>query len=317
MGAAGLASCSFTSPGAQSKPPRLFEIALGEYSFNSMFRAGKYDPLDLAALTKNEFGLDAIDYVSSFWVEKAKDRTFLGELKKRAEDNGVLNHVILVDLHQTELGDLQESKRKLAVEAHRPWIEVAKFLGCPSIRVNLCGFNVNGFGTPGHKEAVFKASVDGYGRLLEHGARDGINVTVQNHVGYSCDPEWLVGVINEVNSRYAGVQADPDHFEELFVSVKPGGGHEFTKGASFDKYQGLAKIMPYAKAVNAKTHAFDSNGDEINLDYLRILQIVKSSGYKGYLGIEWEPEGQGQQMSVDRGIKATQALLERAMSKLS
>lgn len=315
--AAGHACSSYTLPDAQHELSRPFKIALGEYSFNAVFRAGKYSPLDLAALTKNQLGLEAIDYVSSFWADKARDQTFLRELKKRAEDNGVLNHVIPVDLHQGELGDLDESKRKLAVEAHRPWVDVAKFLRCPSIRVNLHGFQVQDIGAPGHKEAVFKASVDGYGRVLEYGAQNNINVAVQNHLGYSCDPDWLVGVMKQANSKYAGVQADPDHFEELFVSTKPGGGYEVKKGAIFDKYQSLAKIMPYAKAVNAKTHAFDAHGNETTLEYHRILKIVNNSGYREYIGIGWEPEGQGRSMSAGQGIKATKALLEKEMAQLS
>lgn len=316
-GAARLAGWSWALRGAQSSALPLFKIALGEYSFNSLFRAGKYNPLDLARLTNKEFGLDAIDYVSIFWAEKAKAPAFLRELKKRAQDNGVLNHVILVDLRHVELGDLDESQRKLAVEAHRPWIDVAKFLGCSSMRVNLNGFNAEGYDKPGHKEAVFKASVDGYGRLLEYGAQNNLSVTVQNHIGYSCDPDWLVAVMKQVNSKYAGVQADPDHFEELFFLGKPDGSYEVKKGASFDKYEGLAKIMPYAKAVNAKTHGFDAKGNETRLDYQQILQIVKNSRYRGYIGIEWEPEGEGQRMSAAQGIKATKALLERKLIPLS
>ena len=310
-GAAALSCLPTSILGSELGSQIFFKIALGEYSFNSLFREGKYDPLDLAGLTRREFGLDAIDYVSTFWADKAKDRVFLRELKKRAEDHRVFNHVILVDLPQSELGDLSESKRVAAVEAHREWLRMATFLGCPSIRVNLNGFSTEGFGARGHKEASLEASVNGYRRLLDYGAQSGINVLVQNHLGYSCDPDWLVSVMKQVNNRYAGIQADPDHFEELFVAVKTGGNNEIKKGQSFDKYRGLEKIMPYAKAVNAKTHAFDAEGNETTLDYRRILRIVKASGYRSYIGIEWEPEGQGRQMPVDDGIKATKALLQK------
>jgi sugar phosphate isomerase/epimerase len=316
-GAAALACLPPEFLGTHPAPDLFFKIALGEYSFNSLFRAGEYDPLDLAGLTRNEFGLDAIDYVSSFWADKANDQAFLRELKKRAEDHRVFNHVILVDLPQSELGDLEESKRLSAVEAHREWIEIARFLGCPSVRVNLNGFKIEGVGAPGHKEGSLKASVDGYRRLLKYGAESGINVIVQNHLGYSCDPRWLVSVMKQVNSRFAGIQADPDHFEELFIAVKPGGNNEVKKGESFDKYRGLEEIMPYAKAVNAKTHAFDAAGNETALDYRRILQIVKRSGYQGYIGIEWEPEEQGRQLTVFAGIKATKGLLQKFGAELS
>ena len=70
--------------------------------------------------------------------------------------------------------------------------------------------------------------------------------------------------------------------------------------------------MPYAKGVSAKSHQFDENGNETGSDYLKIMQIVKDSGFKGYVGIEYE----GKELSEDEGIKATKALLERVFSEI-
>ena len=317
LGVASVAGLPWGLRGARPPTRPFLTIALGEYSLNHTWRAEKYNPLDLARMTRKVFGLGAIDYVSMFWAEKAMDHAFVQELKSRAAKYGVVNHVILVDMRHVELGDLDESRRKLAVEAHRPWIDIAKFMGCSSIRVNLNGFNAEGYGQTGYKKAAFKASVDGYRRLLRYGAQKNIGITVQNHIGYSCDPDWLVAVMKAVNSKYAGIQADPDHFVEQFFVKKSGGGYKAIKGASFDKYKGLAKIMPYAKALNAKTHAFDRAGNETTLDYDRILRIVLKSGYRGYIGIEWEPQGQGLKMSDDEGIIATKNMLERKLAALA
>ena len=70
--------------------------------------------------------------------------------------------------------------------------------------------------------------------------------------------------------------------------------------------------MPYAKGVSAKSHEFDENGNEVESDFLRIMKIVKESGFKGYVGIEYE----GSQLSEDEGIKATKALLEKVFKEL-
>ena len=68
--------------------------------------------------------------------------------------------------------------------------------------------------------------------------------------------------------------------------------------------------MPFAKGVSAKSNVFDAEGNEVNMDYLRIMKIVKASGFKGYVGIEYEgPE-------EDEGIKATKALLEKVFAEL-
>lgn len=295
-----------------AEPKLFFKIALGEYSFNTAYRARKYNPLELASLTRKKFGLGAIDYVSSFWADKAHNRSFLSELKKRAADNDVVNHIILVDLPGPQLGDPEARSRAAAIDAHRFWLDVAQFMGCSGIRVNL-----NGFGNPGTKQTALNFAIDGYGKLLEYAARQELDVLVQNHIGYSCDPDWLVEVMKRVGGKHSGVEADPGHFQEIFIVQKPGGGHDVISGASFDLYSGWAKLMPFTKAVNAKTHSFDAQGNESTMDYRRLLEIVKKSGYTGYIGIEWEPEGTGKQLSPSEGIEKTKDLLEKDGALLS
>ena len=70
--------------------------------------------------------------------------------------------------------------------------------------------------------------------------------------------------------------------------------------------------MPFAKAVSAKTHDFDEQGNETHTDYLRMMRIVKDAGYRGYVGIEFE----GGKLSEKDGILATRRLLERVREKL-
>jgi hypothetical protein len=80
----------------------------------------------------------------------------------------------------------------------------------------------------------------------------------------------------------------------------------------YDRYKGTEELMPYAKGVSAKSNAFDEEGNEVSSDFLRIMKIVRDSGYKGYVGIEYE----GSQLSEDEGIKATKALLEKVFAQL-
>ncbi len=288
-----------------------FKISLGEYSLNAMQAQGKHDTLAVPALAKKEFGIDAVEWVSLFW-KKGTDKTFLNDLKQRCEDNGVKSLVILVDIFEAQLGDIEKEKRNKAIELHKPWIEAAAFLGCHSIRVNTDGFGLNGYGEPGNKEEVGKAAIDGYGKLLEICGETGINAIIQNHAGYSCDPDWLINILEQVKSPYAGTQVDPDHFEELFLKG-PTLESGILYGAKYDRYDGIKKLMPYAKAVNAKSIAFDNDGNEVHTDYARFLEIVKKSGYTGSIGIEWE----GKELNSFEGIKATKHLLIREGKKLS
>lgn len=312
MAAAGLTPQIARLAGAETKSR--IEIALGEYSFNTDYKAGRYDPLSLAGMARQRFGLRAIDYVSSFWADKAKSQEFLRAMKQRAKDNGVANHLILVDLQGPQLGDLDTSRRQAAIQAHRRWLEVAATLDCRGIRVNLSGLDMNGFGTPGNKEAVRSAAVEGYGRLLEYAAPAKLQALVQNHTGYSCDPDWLVGVMRQVDNPLAGIEADPGHFQEIFFTQGP--PRREAQGQSFELYASWAKLMPYSRALNAKTHAFDAAGDETTIDYRRILDLAKQADYAGYIGIEWEPEGAGRAMSDSQGIEATKKLLRRYGAEL-
>jgi L-ribulose-5-phosphate 3-epimerase len=70
--------------------------------------------------------------------------------------------------------------------------------------------------------------------------------------------------------------------------------------------------MPFARAVSAKSHAFDEEGNEREVDYARLMRIVLDAGYRGYVGIEYE----GTELSEAEGILATKALLERVRESL-
>jgi sugar phosphate isomerase/epimerase len=81
----------------------------------------------------------------------------------------------------------------------------------------------------------------------------------------------------------------------------------------FDKYKGTELLMPYAKGVSAKSHVFDAEGNERNIDYYKIMKIVKDAGFSGYVGIEFE----GSELSPEDGIRATKKLLEKVGKELS
>jgi len=113
----------------------LFDISLAQWSLHRRLRGGGMDNLDFAKVTKEEFGIGAIEYVNQFFQDKAKDEKYLGEMMKRADDHGVKSLIIMID-REGNLGDADDAKRKKAVENHHKWVDAAKFMGCHSIRVN-------------------------------------------------------------------------------------------------------------------------------------------------------------------------------------
>ncbi len=271
--------------------PLWFNISLAQWSLHKTLFAGKMDNLDFAATARNTFGLGGIEYVNQFFKDKAKNQDYLKQMEQRANDHGVKSLMIMVD-GEGNLGDSDAKARTLAVENHYPWVDAAKFLGCHSIRVNAAG--------KGSREEVAKNATEGLAKLSEYAAKVGLNVIVENHGGFSSDGKWLADVIAATGMSNCGTLPDFGNFcmERGLTGCKE----------EYDRYQGVTELMPYAKAVSAKTHDFAADGTETHTDYQRMLKIVKDAGYQSWIGIEYE----GSELSEEEGIKKTIALLESA-----
>lgn len=293
LGVTALAATSITELLAAPEKKLFFEISLAEWSLHKALQSGKITNLDFPAIAKNEFGISIVEYVNQFFKDKANDTAYLNELLKRCKDNGVKNHLIMID-GEGGLGEVDSAIRTKAIENHYRWVDAAKYLGCKTIRVNAYG--------KGSREEVAKAAVDGLSRLGEFAEKVGINVIVENHGGYSSNGKWLSGVMKEVGRKNVGTLPD---FGNFCIERKPNEWQVCLE--EYDRYVGTKELMPYAKGVSAKTNNFDAQGNETATDYAKILKIVKESGFKGIIGIEYE----GDKLSEYDGIKATKALLQR------
>ena len=276
-----------------------FEISLAEWSLHRALYSGEIDHLDFPRIAKESFGINAVEYVNSFFFDKAQDSSYLKEMKTRADDLGVSSLLIMCD-NEGSLGDPDDLKRQEAVENHYKWHEAAKYLGCHSIRVNayltesLHGLETGDYSKTGSYKNQIGLAADGLRKLTEYGDKLGINTIVENHGGLSSDGKWLSSVMEAVDHPRCGTLPDFGNFRIE--------GERW-----YDRYDGMEELMPFAKAVSAKSHDFDSNGDEINTDFYRMMDIVMESGYEGYVGIEYE----GSTMDEMSGIKATKTLLEK------
>ena len=268
-----------------------FKISLAEWSLHRALNSKEIDHLDFAAIAKNDFSINAIEYVNSFFFNHAKDNAYLIEMKNRANDHGVKSLLIMCD-NEGNLGEPEEKKRIQAVQNHYKWAEAAKFLGCHSIRVNARSF--------GTYDEQIKLAADGLRRLVEFGDNIEINIIVENHGGLSSNGEWLSSVMKEVNHPRIGTLPDFGNFR-------------IENDNWYDRYKGMKELMPYAKAVSAKSHEFDKNGDETGSDYYRMMDIVLENGYNGYVGIEYE----GSKHSEMEGIRLTNKLLKKIQSSIS
>ena len=272
----------FLATSCKSREPS-FKISLAQWSLHKELFGGTLDNLDFARTAREDFGIEAVEYVNQFFFDK--DPSYVREMKKNADDAGVISLLIMCD-REGRLGDPDEKERRKAVENHFKWVEAAKILQCHSIRVNAA--------SEGTFEEQINLAADGLAKLTEFGAQHDINVIVENHGGLSSNGQWLSSVIKKVDHPRCGTLPDFGNFR-------------ISADEEYDKYQGVKELMPYAKGVSAKSHDFDENGDETAIDYRRMMKIVLDAGYNGYVGIEYE----GSRLSEREGIRKTKALLER------
>jgi len=276
--------------GGPASGEELFHISLAEWSLHRALHAGELDPRDFAPLARKEFGLDAVEHVNTFFQDRAVDFAWLEDLKRRADDAGVRSLLIMCDA-EGSLGDADEAARRRAVENHFRWVAAARYLGCHSIRVNAAGS-----GTP---EEVSKRAADSLHRLADMGERYGIDVIVENHGGYSSNGAWLAATIRAADHPRVGTLPDFGNFR-------------ISADEEYDRYRGIAEMMPFARGVSAKSHDFDDAGNEVHTDYGRMLRIVLEAGYRGYVGIEYEGGG----LDERTGIRRTLELLQRVRAEL-
>ena len=264
-------------------PGPAYRISLAQWSLHRTLRASELDPLDFPVFARERFGLDAVEYVNAFFADRAHDHMYLDELRRRADGAGVRSLLVMVD-GEGRLGDPDPDARTRAVERHRPWVDAAVRLGCHSIRVNAA--------SEGTRQEAAALVADGLARLTDYAAVVGLNVIVENRGGLSSDGTWLAGVIRRVDHPRCGTLPDFGNFT-------------LADGSRYDPYRGVAELMPFARAVSAKSYDFDEHGNETSIEYRRMMEIVVDAGYAGYVGIEYE----GDRLPEVEGIEATRDLL--------
>ena len=294
------------------------DIGLQMYSFAPLIMQGKFDLLGFPDLVKNTYGINGAEYWSIPFMGRENDRDFLNDLKRRSDDSGVDNLIILVDdidiktmQSGPSLASSNKNDRDTAIDYHKKWVDVAKNIGCHSIRINLRSEEEN-------NQKILENSSESISRLIEFSKQDNISIVIENHGGITADADWLISIIKNVDNKYVGTLPD---FGDYNFCVDRGALNFDEIGKvckdQYDKYLGVKKLMPYAKGVSAKSHEFDKDGEELSTNYSRMIKIISESNYKGYITIEYEGAmkgmfgGEGTYLSPHEGILATKKLINK------
>lgn len=274
------------------------KISLAEWSFHKALFDKKMDHLGFIAKA-GAMGFSGVEYVNQFFADKASDTSYLNKMTAASKKAGVAQLLIMVD-GEGYLADMDKAKRDSAVTNHYKWVDAAAFLGCHSIRVNAHG--------EGNADEVAAAAIDGLSRLAAYAQTKNINVIVENHGGHSSNGQWLSNVMTKINKPNCGTLPD---FGNFCLKRKDGAMWGTPCLEEYDRYKGVKELLPFAKAVSAKSYDFGEMGYETTIDYTKMIELVRQSGYDGYIGVEYEGENIGE----EEGVIATKKLLEKCLGK--
>ncbi len=266
--------------------PDWLTLAVQQYSFNRQLRSGEMNILDFPKTVVKGTGIKALEYFNGHIEDKIKDTAFFKQLRKRSDDLGAVNTMMLC--RSKNAVDSPDAKiRKLAIEGYRPWLEATRVLGGKYIRVDTRH--------KGEAEKQKGFAVAGLRSLCKVADEYEMGILVENHGNHSGNGAWLAGVMKQVDLANCGTLPDFQNFKE------------------YDPYQGVSEMMPWAKILCAKAKSFDDNGDEENIDFRKMLKIAKAAGFRGYIGIEFEGHG----VDPVQGINATKKLIQKVMRELN
>ena len=275
-----------------------YGISLAQWSLHKMIKIDKtLNPIDFAQKSK-ELGFDAIEYVSTLYrpiLEKLSIKEMTKKLINKSKEYDIKNLLIMVD-DEGNLSSSNLSEIKEAIDKHKRWIEMASKLECHSVRVNLEGED--------QLDKWKDNSIKGLSLLSEFASNYNVNIIVENHGGNSSIGKELAEVIKNVNLDNCGTLPD---FGNFCIKRKNGSLYDGPCDIEYDKYEGMRNLMPYAKAVSAKSYDFDPFGNETTIDFKKMMDIVDEFNYNGYLGIEYE----GNNHSEINGIELTKKLIQK------
>jgi sugar phosphate isomerase/epimerase len=263
-----------------------YKISLAQWSLHRAIQSRMITNLQFPRIAREQFGIEGLEFVNTLMEPPIE--YFLSQLKRNMRDTGTKAVLIMVD-GEGYMGAVSKPERMKAAERHYKWVDTAAELGCHSIRTNMY---------PGEKQPATEPEIadflsrcaESFAKLCDYAKSANINVIIENHGGISSNPDVVVRLMEKVRLPNFGTLPDFGNFPK-----------------EIDRYSAVEKLMKYAKGVSFKCMDFDASGNETTMDCGRLMKIVGASGYKGYIGIEYE----GSRLTEFEGIQAARRFLDR------
>jgi sugar phosphate isomerase/epimerase len=244
-------------------------LALNAYSFNDLLLAKEkrdnqslftiFNLMDWCASQKIA-AVDLTGYYFPGYPEVPSDEYIL-QVSNRAKQLGL---VISGSGIRNNFASPDSADRAADVALAKKWVEVAAKLGAPVLRV-FAGEIPKGYENKWDEVAGW--IIECYKEVADHGEKFGVKVGIQNHGDMLQTAEQCLKILKGVNSKWAGLIVDTGNFKTQ------------------DPYLDIELVVPYAVNWQVKESVFGLESI-IKTDYIRLVKILKKTGYKGYLPIE-------------------------------
>jgi sugar phosphate isomerase/epimerase len=243
------------------------------------------DILQFAKMAIQKFNIRNINPLIAHFP--TTETTYLEKLRKEVKDAG--SRFVGLGLGGGKFYDPDPSVRKAAIEDSKHSMDIARFLGSPSVRQHLTG-------TKGAQPDVARTA-ESLAELAEYGARKNVVVNLENDNVVNEDPFLIVKIIEKVNSPY--LRALPDM------------GNTMRKGDASYNYRGLKAMYSHAfNLSHVKDAVISPTGAIEKVDLAKTFAIAKASGYRGYFSMEWETK-------LGDPFEGTQKLIKETLKYLS
>jgi sugar phosphate isomerase/epimerase len=288
-----------SSQAIPAKPSLQPSIKLSVSSYSYWHFKGDKFPIEKVIDDAAALGLEGIDVLHR--QMESEDNAYLQKLKKHAFINGIA--MTCLSIHQGFVTPDKEELKK-HVDHTNNCIELAYKMGIPCLRLNTGRWNtIKSFDDlmknrgiepilPGYTEDDgYKWCVDGIQQCLKKAEECGVLLALENHWGLGSTPEGMIRIQDTVNSPWLGLLMDTGNFLE-------------------NPYDKLKMIAPRASFVQAKTYYGGGEWYSLELDYDRIVKILKDVNYHGYISIEFEGKE-----DAKSGVRKSVELLRKALAK--
>ena len=288
-----------SSQAISAKPSLQPSIKLSVSSYSYWHFKGDKFPIEKVIDDAASLGLEGIDVLHR--QMESEDNAYLQKLKKHAFVNGIA--MTCLSIHQGFVTPDKEELKK-HVDHTNNCIELAYKMGIPCLRLNTGRWNtIKSFDDlmknrgiepilPGYTEDDgYKWCVDGIQQCLKKAEECGVLLALENHWGLGSTPEGMIRIQDTVNSPWLGLLMDTGNYLE-------------------DPYDKLKMIAPRASFVQAKTYYGGGEWYSLELDYDRIVKILKDVNYHGYISIEFEGKEEAKS-----GVRKSVELLRKALAK--